>query len=328
MNNKKEIDNLLASNSGLVYSDKDKLYFAEVFTEKQSNEFISFFDIFGVLNKKLFIGKRVPLNISNARKKKIQKPLMNSVIFEDDFYSICKSIEQNIINKALWYNYYQTSLQTKSFQNLISNALNSYSSHLLIFWDGDFLSITNSPEVLFEQVSPDTFTTDCIAATAASPIQLEQDKFIREHRNVETNLLEKIEKITDIYSIEKKKIIGYSNYYHYKSSILFKTDIELETLIRSLAPTSAIFGDPTEKVREISQMLHYYKENPSPVYGGPILINQEDTTKALVNIRNLTVNMGKAQITTGCGIVSGSTFSAELAESRMKMESVLEFVCG
>jgi len=182
--------------------------------------------------------------------------------------------------------------------------------------------------VLFEQKAPNNFTTDCIAATALVADELKNDKFIREHRNVETNLLKKIKMITNEYQISQKKIISYSNYFHYKSDISFNSSMSLDKLISSLAPTSAIFGDPTERVKEICGSLEYYQENPSPLYGGPVLINQGDTTKALINIRNLTVNMGVAQIITGCGIVRGSTYSSELNESRLKMESVLEFVCG
>ncbi len=328
MNNKEKIQKYLTSKAGLIYSDKGHLYFSQVSPQHETNDFISFFDIFGTFKKKVFLDKREMILINNKATLPITHPLINSSIFEQDFLSIYKNIESNFIEKALWYNCYKVTFKKDQLFNLIFNAINSFDKHLFIFWEKDFLSITNSPEVLFEKSENDQYVSDCIAATAESPHLLNNDKFIREHKNVESNLLQKVQKISKHFEIEKREIIRYSNYYHYKSTIKFHSPLRLEELVPLLAPTSAIFGDPTERVRALSSSLNYYQKNPSPFYGGPILICQDDTTKALINIRNLTLNKEEGLITTGCGIVKGSTFEGELNESKLKMKSVMELVCG
>ena len=97
------------------------------------------------------------------------------------------------------------------------------------------------------------------------------------------------------------------------------TALELSALLH---PTPAVAGVPLQPALDLIEEL---ESAPRGSYAGPVgWVDASGDGRWVVGIRALTVGDAAARLTAGVGIVSGSIPEVELAETRLKLNAVLD----
>lgn len=336
MNDVLNIEKFLKSNVGIIYNDGKDFFFLEIEEKGQGfydskNDYICFYDLFAKRLKSFIVHKQHKVftdDIAEEKREKLVKSVnaeqIEKKIYYNDFDTILEKIATGKISKAVWYNNYKIKFNQYSKKQLIFNAIVDSDHHTFIYWNKEYLLLTKSPELLLEKRN-ETYAIDCIAGTSKVPNGLFHPMLIKEHSNVENHVLRNLQRIncSDISKI-KRRHIKYKDFFHWKSVYHFKSDSPIRKIIKSIAPTSAIFGSPTTKTMEVIHKLKYYDDNRSPFYGGLIHIKLHNIEKIIVNIRCIEIRNEVGTISTGCGLIKNSVLDNELSESRLKLNSVLE----
>lgn len=315
-------------NNQLIFSHNQELYLCKLQKDKNKLNENNFIELYNVFTKSKFVyhvTDITPISIENFNHANIRIPVTNSVIRKKDFDLMKSLILNKHINKAVWFNEYNFKVEDKEIEQIISNAIRNYSDNLIIIRTDEFISITNSPELLLDH-KDDKIVIDAIAGTTKNPEELSENKYQEEHNNVIENIKNRISNLTNSVEQKETKTIPYKEYYHLKTELNIPDSFASKEIIQTIAPTSAVFGDPYESVLKYSENLDYYKHNKDSLYAGCIHIKINTIDKVVVNIRNITIKQNIAKITTGCGLTKDSEYSKELFESQIKRNSVLGFI--
>ena len=92
-------------------------------------------------------------------------------------------------------------------------------------------------------------------------------------------------------------------------------------ILAKLHPTPAVAGSPTQPASQLIQQFETFDRGP---YAAPLgWIDTEGNSEFIVGIRSALIDGCKARLYAGAGIVSGSEPAKELAEIKLKLQSLL-----
>jgi isochorismate synthase len=107
---------------------------------------------------------------------------------------------------------------------------------------------------------------------------------------------------------------------------LLRKDVDFMRLVRALHPTPAVCGLPADRAAALLTVLEH---EPRGLYAGPFVrLSPHGDGHAVVALRGAVVEGRNAVLPVGAGIVEGSDGDAELAETRVKLRSVLDAFRG
>ncbi len=102
--------------------------------------------------------------------------------------------------------------------------------------------------------------------------------------------------------------------------------VDFLRLVHALHPTPAVCGLP---VASAAALLADLEREPRGLYAGPFVrLSACGDGHAVVSLRGLVLDGRQAVFPAGAGIVEGSGGEAELAETRLKQQVVLDALCG
>jgi isochorismate synthase len=105
-----------------------------------------------------------------------------------------------------------------------------------------------------------------------------------------------------------------------------REDGDFLALVRTLHPTPAVCGLPTARAASLIAAL---EAEPRGLYGGPFVrLSADGDGHAVVSLRGVVLAGHVAVVPAGAGIVAGSDGEAELAETRVKQDSVVDALRG
>ena len=107
---------------------------------------------------------------------------------------------------------------------------------------------------------------------------------------------------------------------------LLREDVDFLRLVRALHPTPAVCGLPADRA---AALLADLEHEPRGLYAGPFVrLSPRGDGHAVVALRGAVLEGRSAVLPVGAGIVEGSDGDAELAETRVKLGSVLDAFRG
>ncbi len=105
-----------------------------------------------------------------------------------------------------------------------------------------------------------------------------------------------------------------------------REDVGFLRLVRALHPTPAVCGLPAGRA---AALLAALEPEPRGLYAGPFVrLSATGNGHAVVSLRGAVIDGRIAVLPAGAGIVEGSDGDAELAETRVKQDSVVEALRG
>ena len=312
----------------LIFSENNQLFICDIEKSNSNsvvNDYLCIYDIFAKPRFKYLLSNITRISKKDFTYDQLDLTITDEVIYKDDFYQMSKFIDDKIMNKVVWFNKYVFNVSKQELCVMIKNAIKNHSDHLVIIIDKDYVSITNSPELLLKKTDKEIII-DAIAGTSTSKDELSGEKFQEEHNNVISNIHNRISTLTKEFTTGVTKTIPYKKYFHLKTQIKIENKYETENIINTIAPTSAVFGDPFLDVNKNISSFEYYNMNEDSIYAGCMHIKTKTIDKVIVNIRSIFVENNKGTITTGCGLTSDSNYIEELWESKLKKNSVLGLI--
>ena len=323
MNDLYSVQELCQYETGCIFSIDHEFFFYEISDEGES--FVEWYSLFNQSNRKVHLKNEKRVAISDFMGPTIERPrTLEKIQYLEDFKTIQDTLNRGEIDKVVWFNEYLFESSFEKRSQIIERCINKSDYHLLIFWDQEGLEIVHTPELLLN-IEMNHFVTYAIAGTSSDPKELQKPKIKFEHSNVTNNILKKLIDQDLRYHLGEIETIKYGRLFHLFQPIMIMGEyLKAYDLIEILAPTSAVFGNPTEKLFSVIDKLEYYAKEP--IYGGPIHICTPQGEKVLINIRSAKIDREKTYIANGCGIVTGSKLSNEIHESELKCESVLSFL--
>jgi len=180
-----------------------------------------------------------------------------------------------------------------------------------------------TPELLFE-VRDGTLQTMALAGTArVEDLSLLQDpKECLEHRLVVENLELDLAKWGRV-SLGETTERTYGNLKHLWTpiSVRLEREVSMAELSARLHPTAALGGWPREAARNWLERQSFHQTRGR--FGAPFGYVDGEDMLCVVAIRGVQWQGARAQIATGCGVVTGSVAEREWNELALKRESIL-----
>lgn len=274
----------------------------------------------------------------DVRSQLIQKYVSSDAYFKSAVTAILKDIEKQRVNKVVLAHALDI-LSPIPFQVIpCLNHLRVRHPDCYIFSLGNgrgqtFLGAT--PERLV-QISHQNFTTDALAGSAPRGRTPEEDQDLaqmllnnpkerHEHRVVIDFITKGLSKIGLLPQIlPSPKLLQLSNIQHLWTPIYGKvpSGVHPLELVAELHPTPAVAGVP----REISQsIICQYEQFNRSLYAAPLgWIDSVGNSEFYVGIRSALLEGCQARLYAGAGIVAGSEPEKELAEIRLKLQTLLK----
>jgi menaquinone-specific isochorismate synthase len=196
------------------------------------------------------------------------------------------------------------------------------------FWteDGEGM-IGATPEILFDQTSPQDLETMALAGTRrldkGGESLLDDPKEMFEHQVVVDGIVNRLERFGTV-KVEQTKEIRLPALIHLHTGISVHSDsnVAFGEWVDALHPTPAIGAWPREQGWK--WLRSQATANSRRRYGAPFAIIPpgETSGRCVVAIRNLQWEKGEAWVMAGCGIVGASQLDREWSELHAKLDSV------
>ena len=187
-----------------------------------------------------------------------------------------------------------------------------------------------SPEPLFIR-SRDSYSTVALAGTISTKtegyksILMNDIKEREEHDLVIKDIENKLSKLGANTEIAETKVRDFGALAHLETEMKFKSNLSPVDVVKTLSPTAALGGYPTDiALEELKQMNYFSLDKNQRSFGGVYSFNLHDTEFALVGIRNIFWDGRLSTIHSGGGIVSASNPESELQEVKNKRSLVVE----
>jgi salicylate biosynthesis isochorismate synthase len=184
-----------------------------------------------------------------------------------------------------------------------------------------------TPETLV-RVDGRTLHTDALAGTRNSERAAEllvSVKELHEHAVVVDAIRRAIAPLTEALPPPREPVIRALRglaHLHTPIEATLLAGVDFLRLVRALHPTPAVCGLPTESAAALIAVL---ETEPRGLYAGPFLrLSRDGDGHAVVSLRGAVLAGHVAVVPAGAGIVDGSDGDAELAETRVKQDTVLD----
>jgi len=113
---------------------------------------------------------------------------------------------------------------------------------------------------------------------------------------------------------------------HTSIEATLRDDVDFLRMVRALHPTPAVCGLPAERA---AALLAALEPEPRGLYAGPFVrLAIDGDGHAVVSLRGAVLDGRLAVVPAGAGIVDGSDAEAELAETRVKQNTVFDALRG
>lgn len=247
--------------------------------------------------------------------------------YKSKFYRSMKEIQKGTIKKAVPYMNFK-SLKPKNFNSeflpYILHAISKFQANEYLYgsWtlSEGFIGVT--PEVLVSrwEESDSIVKTMALAGSAKvsdlRPMKL-NSKLLKEHQYVVQDIQESLSDFNVKTGCTYEKT--YHSIKHLRTDISFESKNHAETLISSLAPTSALGVYPKTQLSLMKDVLGGEKRGH---YGAPFAFVNSQKFHCLVILRGLFWDENYLYIPVGGGIIKESTYEEEREELNIKFESV------
>lgn len=261
--------------------------------------------------------------------------ILNKNLYSDRFCSDFERakylIEKTSLEKIVVFNTlkleFKDNLKVNNF--LIKNSNVISDNHYYAYWKDNSGTIGLSPELVFNREEKAYFTY-AIAGTNKELLSLEQtdSKLLEEHNLVIDDISNKLKGLNLHFEVQKTNWKRFKSYYHLVTPIKILESSLGDDFIKDFVPTAALGGYPINDFKKHREDLEFEKKLSFLNYGGVFHFNSSNFQKSIVIIRSIEWENNIAYIHAGCGVVSKSVLSEELAESLMKIDSVLEVFCN
>jgi salicylate biosynthesis isochorismate synthase len=188
-----------------------------------------------------------------------------------------------------------------------------------------------TPETLV-RVNGRTLHTDALAGTRTSGRAAEllvSVKERHEHAVVVDAIRRAIASLTEALPPPREPVIRALRglaHLHTPIEATLRAGVDFLHLVRALHPTPAVCGLPAERA---SALIAVLETEPRGLYAGPFLrLSSNGDGHAVVALRGAVLAGHVAVVPAGAGIVDGSDGDAELAETRVKQNTVLDALRG
>jgi isochorismate synthase len=196
-----------------------------------------------------------------------------------------------------------------------------------------------SPELLVGRAGRELFASPLAGTTARSsdPVAdglarvrlLESAKLREEHRTLRDLVLATLADYCEELSVSPEPVVVSTPTVHHLASpvrgVLRPDAPGLLAIAATLHPTPAVCGLPRKAAYEMIRELE--EERGRGLYGGAVgWLDADGDGRLAVAIRCVELDGGRAVVHVGNGIVAGSDPADELAETRAKMQGLLEAV--
>jgi menaquinone-specific isochorismate synthase len=212
----------------------------------------------------------------------------------------------------------------------LAKALDKLPGTLYGFWNETYGMMGITPEPLFLYQGNKGFTYALAGTISTNEEQYQQKllndpKELNEHQLVIDDLCQKLGPLVENVHIEPTEVLDYGNIAHLKTRLNFqlKPLVEVAELVKSLSPSAALGGYPTQLAWDyLKQTQHYTFMEDQRQFGGVVGLQNKDFKQALVAIRNLQWNQEELWIESGSGIVASSQVDKELKEVQKKRDAI------
>jgi isochorismate synthase len=183
-----------------------------------------------------------------------------------------------------------------------------------------------TPEQLV-QIKETNFETVSLAGTQKATDKNAVEwtpKEIKEQQLVTDYILDKIQEFTKELTVSAAETVNAGSIFHIKTTIsgTLKNKKEVENIITSLHPTSAVCGMPRPAAKAFIQNNEGYNREYYAGFLGELNIDlatfRTQYTDLFVNLRCMKIVDKTAQLFVGCGITSESNPKAEFEETENK----------
>ena len=188
-----------------------------------------------------------------------------------------------------------------------------------------------TPETLV-RVDGRTLHTDALAGTRSSELVAELLASVKErheHAVVVDAIRRAIAPLTEALPPPSEPVIRALRglaHLHTPIEATLRAGVDFLHLVRALHPTPAVCGLPAERAAALIAAL---ETEPRGLYAGPFLrLASDGDGHAVVSLRGAVLAGHVAVVPAGAGIVDGSDGDAELAETRVKQNTVLDALRG
>ena len=188
-----------------------------------------------------------------------------------------------------------------------------------------------TPETLV-RVDGRTLHADALAATRTPERAAELLTSVKEHHEhavVVDAIRRAIAPLTEALPPPREPVIRALRglaHLHTPIEATLREGVDFLSLVRALHPTPAVCGLPAERAAALIAML---ETEPRGLYAGPFLrLSSDGDGHAVVSLRGAVLAGHVAVVPAGAGIVDGSDGDAELAETQVKQNTVLDALRG
>ena len=277
-----------------------------------------------------------------------EKHQIDSYVCQDDQESrwvetvnyALEAIEKKYINKVV-LSRKKTFMAKKSFSpEIIIKQLSSEYPECTVFaiHKGSTTFLGATPEEL-AVLENDVVKTKCLAGTIARgksmledeelKLQLMTDaKELNEHSSVSNMVRDALTNVcNDVTGSHSPDVMKLKNVQHLQTLFMgkIKPGCDLIDVVRTLHPTPAVAGDPTENAKKMIREL----EGDRGWYSAPVgWIDYNGDGEFIVAIRSALINGVKATLFAGAGIVKGSLPDREFQETELKFQPILAALEG
>lgn len=153
---------------------------------------------------------------------------------------------------------------------------------------------------------------------------LESEKEKREHQAVSNYIIKQLEQLGLTPTSSPRKLLKLSNIQHLWTVIQAEMSSAINPLeiVAQLHPTPAVAGVPSAIACE---KIQQYETFDRALYAAPIgWLDTQGNAEFMVGIRSAMINKNQARLYAGAGIVAGSNPEKELAEVKLKLQTMLK----
>lgn len=240
------------------------------------------------------------------------------------------TLDKIVLARATDYN-----VRAKNLPYFLLKSLDSETYKSFYQWDGENAWISVSPERLF-RIEDSILYTEALAGTRRRGQTAAEDENLMhelsnskkdqdEHNFVINDIVEKLRDLSLNPDIRTTTIKKLSKVQHLATEIDAEllSHITASDVLRSLHPTAALGGTPTNKALAFLEKNEPFQRE---YYGGPFGILTNTFSEFFVNIRSAVTNGNRIRIFAGCGIVKDSDPKKEWDELDAKISQYVELL--
>lgn len=248
-------------------------------------------------------------------------------LYKKDFLQLKESwgpeLHKVVLTSREEYKFHSKECITKV---LFKKALNFGAGMPYGIWFEDYGVIGATPETLFE-TKGNVLKTMALAGTIQKGSEhelLHSPKDRKEHELVVQDISEKLSPFCEEVQVASTGLESFKEMVHLRTDISaqLKNDADLGALTCALSPTAALGGYPMRGALDFLKKTRFAQKWSERYFGSAFGVCQGSDTHFVVSIRNVQWQNDLIIIESGGGVLPESVLDKELAEIRLKRDSI------